>query len=200
MADRYATFIPWCHGCRSVTGTAPFSPPLHDLYPGGRMKVRDIMEPIHNWLTPEMSVLQAIQVMKRTKRGHGLSVNGIAVLDSEMKLVGIVSTKDILRILIPAYVYMEGVESDDDSWEAMRLDRTEKARTMQVRDIMTEDVRTISMHDSVMHCADIMLTEQLRRLPVIGTDGRVLGIIYLRDVYNAITDILCDTSAIVQTA
>lgn len=165
------------------------------------MKIRDIMEPLHNWLTPEMSVLQAIQVMKRTKRGHGLSVNGIAVLDNEMKLVGIVSTKDILRLLIPSYVYMEGIAADDDgSWEGMRAERTEKTRTLKVRDIMTEDVRTISMHDSIMHCADIMLTEQIRRLPVVGTDGRVMGIIYLRDVYNAITEILCDTSAIVQTA
>jgi len=163
------------------------------------MKVRDIMEPLHNWLTPEMSVLQAIQVMKRTKRGHGLSVNGIVVLDNDLKLVGIVSTKDILRLLIPSYMYMDDIESDD-SWEAMRLDRTENARTMTVRDIMTEDVRTISMHDSVMHCADIMLTEQLRRLPVVGTEGKVVGVIYLRDVYNAVTDVLCDTSAIVRAA
>jgi CBS domain-containing protein len=164
------------------------------------MKIRDIMEPLHNWLTPEMSVLQAVQVMKRTKRGHGLSVNGIVVLDNEMKLVGIVSTKDILRMLIPSYVYMDGMGTDDDGWEGIRRDRTEKTRMMKVRDIMTEDVRTISMHDSVMHCADIMLNEQLRRMPVVGTDGRVMGIIYLRDVYNAVTEILCDTSAIVQTA
>jgi len=137
--------------------------------------------------------------MKRTKRGHGLSVNGIVVLDNDLKLVGIVSTKDILRLLIPSYMYMDDIESDD-SWEAMRLDRTENARTMTVRDIMTEDVRTISMHDSVMHCADIMLTEQLRRLPVVGTEGKVVGVIYLRDVYNAVTDVLCDTSAIVRAA
>jgi len=164
------------------------------------MKVRDIMEPLHNWLTPEMSVLEAIQVMKRTKRGHGLSVNGIAVLDDELKLVGIVSTKDILRLLIPPYAYMEGMEGDDESWEGIRNDRTEKVRTMKVQDIMTEDVRTISLYDSVMHCADVMLAEQLRRLPVIGTDGRVMGTIYLRDVYNALTEILCDTSAIVRAA
>jgi len=164
------------------------------------MKVRDIMEPLHNWLTPEMSVLEAIQVMKRTKRGHGLSVNGIAVLDDELKLVGIVSTKDILRLLIPPYAYMEGVDGDEASWEGIRNDRTEKVRTMKVADIMTEDVRTISLYDSVMHCADIMLAEQLRRLPVIGTDGRVMGTIYLRDVYNALTEILCDTSAIVRAA
>lgn len=162
------------------------------------MKVRDIMEPLHTWLTPEMSVLEAIQVMKRTKRGHGLSVNGIAVLDNEMKLVGMVSTTDILRMLIPTYMYLEGMVNDDATLEGMRADRTGKAKASKVQDIMTEDVRTISLNDSVIQCADIMLVEQIRRLPVIGIEGRVIGTVYLRDVYNAITDILCDTSAIVQ--
>lgn len=161
------------------------------------MKVRDIMEPINNWLTPEMSVLQAIQVMKRTKRGHGLSVNGIVVLNSEMKVIGIVSTIDILRLLIPSYMYLEGMVDDETHWDSMRLDRTEKVKNISVGDIMSEDVRIISLNESIMRCADIMLVEQIRRLPVVGTDGRVLGIIYLRDVYNAITNLLCDTSAIV---
>lgn len=163
------------------------------------MKVRDVMEPLHNWLTPEMTVLQAIQVMKRTKRGHGLSVNGIAVLDNEMRIVGIVSTKDILRMIIPAYMYLDSMSDDESGWEAMRADRTEKAKSIKVRDIMTEDVRTIGLNDSIMRCADIMLVEQLRRLPVVGQDGKVLGIIYLRDVYNTVTQMLCDTSAIIDT-
>jgi predicted transcriptional regulator len=66
------------------------------------MKVKDIMEPLTNWLTPEMTILEAIRTMQHTKRGHGLAVNGIVVLDHEMKLVGILSTRDILRIVIPS--------------------------------------------------------------------------------------------------
>ena len=30
------------------------------------MKVKDLMEPIKSWITPEMSVREAIQVMKST--------------------------------------------------------------------------------------------------------------------------------------
>jgi CBS domain-containing protein len=164
------------------------------------MKVKEIMEPLHNWLTPEMSVLQAILVMQRTKRDHGLSVNGIVVLDNDLKIVGILSTKDILRMLIPSYMYLDGMTDESTSWESMRADRTDKANGLHVRDIMTEDVRVIHLNESIMRCADIMLVEQIRRLPVVGTDGRVLGVVYLRDVYNAVTSILCDTSAIVQIA
>lgn len=164
------------------------------------MKVRDIMEPLHNWLTPEMTILQAIQVMKRTQRSHGLPVNGIIVLDNEMRITGIISTKDILRMLIPSYMYLDDIANDETTWEGLREDRTEKANNLKVRDIMTEDVRTISMNDSIMRCADMMLVEQIRRLPVVGNDGKVKGIVYIRDVYNAVTNLLCDTSAIVRAA
>jgi len=161
------------------------------------MKVRDIMEPLHSWLTPEMTVLDAIEAMKHSRRSHGLPLNAIIVLDNDRKLVGIVSTTDILRLLIPSYMYLDDQIEDNSSWDPVRADRTERARSLHVRDIMTEDVRVINLHDSIMRCADIMLVEQIRRLPVVGTEGKVLGVVYLRDVYNNITEILCNTSAAV---
>lgn len=155
------------------------------------MKVKDIMEPIKNWLTPEMSLREAVQVMRSTKRGHGLSVNGIVVLDQAMNLVGIVSTKDILRIIIPAHVFFEERLSDI-SWESIRREKSAIAESMPVSKIMTEDVRVISAEETLLRCADMFLTEQIRRLPVVRSDGKVVGVVYLRDVYNALTRLLLD--------
>lgn len=160
--------------------------------PGGIMKVKDIMEPLTNWLTPEMTILEAIRTMQHTKRGHGLAVNGIVVLDHEMKLVGILSTRDILRIVIPSFMYLHEI-TDEKTWVGLRLDRTAKLDSMTVGKIMTEDVRVISYKETILRCADLMLVEQRRRLPVIGTEGKVLGVVYLRDVYNAVTNLLCHT-------
>lgn len=158
------------------------------------MKVIDIMEPLTHWLTPEMSLHEAITIMHQSKRGHGLSVNGIVVLDTEMKLVGIVSTTDILRAIIPSQMFF-----DDDlskmSWDALRQDRITKTKNIHVRNIMTEDVRTIRTGESILRCADRLLSEQIRRLPVIAMDGKVVGVIYLRDVYNAVTELLCEPHA-----
>ena len=155
------------------------------------MKVKDIMEPIKNWLTPEMSLREAVQVMRSTKRGHGLSVNGIVVLDQAMNLVGIVSTKDILRIIIPAHVFFEERLSDI-SWESIRREKSAIAESMPVSKIMTDDVRVISAEETLLRCADIFLTEQIRRLPVVRSDGKVVGVVYLRDVYNALTKLLLE--------
>jgi CBS domain-containing protein len=153
------------------------------------MRVKDIMEPINSWLTPEMSLREAIEVMRSTKRGHGLSVNGIVVLDGAMNLVGIVSTKDILRILIPEHVYFLD-QHDQISWESLRTEKTTAIQAIDVSSIMTEDVRVISAEESLLRCADILLAEQIRRLPVTRSDGKIVGIIYLRDVYNALTKLL----------
>ena len=153
------------------------------------MKVKDLMEPISSWLTPEMPLREAIRVMKSTKRRHGLSVNGIVVLDGAMNLVGIVSTKDIMRILMPSHVYFED-NHDHVSWESIRNEKTASIRSIDVSKIMTEDVRVISAEETLLRCADILLTEQIRRLPVTRSDGKVVGVIYLRDVYNALTELL----------
>ncbi len=153
------------------------------------MKVKDVMEPIKKWLTPEMSLREAIQVMKTTKRGHGLPVNGIVVLDGAMNLVGIVSTKDILRILIPSHMYFDDHHSNI-SWEALRNEKTKIATSLQISKIMTEDVRVIAAEETLLRCADILLTEQVRRLPVTRSDGKVVGVVYFRDVYNALTELL----------
>lgn len=155
------------------------------------MKVKDIMEPIKSWLTPEMTLRQAIEVMHRSKRGHGLAVNGIVVLDQGMNLVGIVSTTDILRVIIPAHVYFEEHHTHID-WQELRQEKSRVAEIMRVEEVMSDDVRVVAAEETLLRCADLLLTERIRRLPVTRSDGKVVGIIYLRDVYNALTKLLVE--------
>lgn len=153
------------------------------------MKVIDIMEPLEYWLNPEMTLHEAIAIMHNAKRLHGLSVNAICVLDAEMKLVGIVSTTDILRTILPPGMFLDD-GPDGLSWEGLRTDRINKTRNIRVSEIMTEDVRVIRTTESVMRCADRLLVEHIRRLPVVALDNRVVGVVYLRDVYNKVTELL----------
>ncbi|RUX22262.1 CBS domain-containing protein, partial [Mesorhizobium sp. M2A.F.Ca.ET.037.01.1.1] len=48
---------------------------------------------------------------------------------------------------------------------------------MQARDIMTTPVVTIATSASVAEAADLMLTRNIRCLPVVGDDGSLAGII-----------------------
>lgn len=153
------------------------------------MKVKDVMGPIKNWLTPEMTLREAIQVMQSTKRMHGLPVNGMIVLDGAMNLVGIVSNMDILGIILPSHIYFDERHSNI-SWESIREEKTLAIRSITVNKIMTEDVRIISANETLLRCADTLRTERIRRLPVTRSDGKVVGVVYLRDVYNALIALL----------
>jgi CBS domain-containing protein len=158
------------------------------------MKAKDLMEPLGHWLTPEMTIQQAIREMRQAKRGHGLSVNGMVVLDHDQRLVGMVSTLDIIRIVIPSGVYIDE-EHSGIPWESLSMDRTEQIKNVKVDTIMTEEVLVVHAHDTILRCADVMLVQQVRRLPVLGDSGVVTGIVYLRDVYNALTELLCEYDA-----
>jgi len=153
------------------------------------MKVKDVMEPMKNWLTPEMTLREAIQVMQSTKRMHGLPVNGMIVLDGAMNLVGIVSNMDILGVILPSHIYFDERHSNI-SWESIREEKTRAIRSITVNKIMTEDVRVISANETLLRCADTLRTERIRRLPVTRSDGKVVGVVYLRDVYNALISLL----------
>jgi CBS domain-containing protein len=152
------------------------------------MLVKDIMEPVtSNWLRPEQTLYDAICTMRNTTWEES-SVNGMVVLEHGIKLVGIVSIKDVIRAVIPSY--LEDILGGF-TWEGMLEERTRKAGQVLVRNIMSTQLITIGAEDRLLHCADLMIEKNLQRLPVIDKAGRVLGMVHIRDVYLAITDIMC---------
>lgn len=155
------------------------------------MNVIDIMEPLSNWLTPEMSISDAIQTMHQARRAHGLSPNAIVVLDGDRRLVGIVSTTDILRAIVPSGMFMDG-SLHELPLQELKREKAEQLKSIRISQIMTEDVRFVKTTDSIMRCSDRLLSEHLRRLPVIGLDGRVVGTVYIRDIYNTMISLLCE--------
>lgn len=153
------------------------------------MRVKEIMEPVtSNWLTPEQTLYEAICAMRKT-RWEDSSVNGMVVLEHGIKLVGIVSIKDVIRAVIPTYL---AENLGGFSWQGMLESRTKKAGEMLVREIMSPNPVTVGPDDMIISCADQMIVKNYQRLPVVDVTGRVLGVVHIRDVYLAITDIMCN--------
>jgi CBS domain-containing protein len=106
---------------------------------------------------PADTVSKAAQLMKAE------DVGSIPVVENEqtMKLIGIVTDRDLA---------MQVVADEHD------------ARSTQVADVMTRDVITCRAGDDVQKAVDAMSQHQLRRMPVIDGDHRVVGIISQADV------------------
>jgi CBS-domain-containing membrane protein len=106
---------------------------------------------------PDDLATEAAQLMKSKH------VGSIPVIEDEQtrKVVGIVTDRD-LTIRIVA----EGLD----------------AKSTKVESIMTRNVVTCGAEDDLQKAVDTMAKHQLRRIPVVDDDNKILGIIALADV------------------
>ena len=106
---------------------------------------------------PTDTVSKVAQLMKTE------DVGSIPVIENEqtMRLIGIVTDRDLA---------LQVVASERD------------AGSTQVADVMTYEVITCRASDDVQKAVDAMSQHQLRRMPVIDGDHRIVGIISQADV------------------
>ena len=58
-------------------------------------------------------------------------------------------------------------------------------KTMLVRDVMTPDVVTLGRNESLVVADDVMRLGRIRHLPVVDTDGTLVGIVSQRDLFHS---------------
>lgn len=85
----------------------------------------------------------------------------VPVVDDSGKLVGIVTDRDICIALATRHL---------------------KAEELTACDVMGERVFTVEPHQDVREAMRTMAREQIRRMPVIGEDGRVAGMLSVNDL------------------
>ena len=108
-------------------------------------------------ISADASVLDAIKIMADKAVGSLLVMQGDA-------LQGIVTERDYARKVI-----IKGRSSE----------------TTQVGEIMTSEVCTATLQDTVNNCMTIMSDRKIRHLPVVD-DGAVVGMISIGDLVQAI--------------
>lgn len=109
-------------------------------------------------------------------------VSGLPVVDDERRVVGIVSEADLVarkgfdvrrRRLLS--VVDEVLHAHQNRWR-------QKAEASTTGDIMTVPVECVGPLVTVRVAAARMVTMSVKRLPVVGPDGALVGIISQRDV------------------
>lgn len=110
-------------------------------------------------IEPEDPVLEAIRLMAERH------VGALLVMKAG-ELVGIVSERDYARKVI-----LKGRSSADTPvWQ-----------------IMSSPVLTVSPHESVQECMELMTAHRVRHLPVVEA-GRVMGVISIGDLVKAVIE------------
>jgi CBS domain-containing protein len=106
---------------------------------------------------PNDSVVTAAELMKSE------NIGSIPVIENEQsqKLVGIVTDRDLALKIVAA-----------------ALD----AKSTKVETVMTDKVVTCHADDDLQKALDAMAEHQLRRIPVVDNDNKIVGIIAQADV------------------
>ena len=142
------------------------------------MIVKDIMKTSVKSATSETSIKEIASTMCFNK------ISGVPVVDSDYKLIGILSEKDILRSMFPDVQQLmeQGGNIDFESMETEYKDVMDK----KVGDIMTAAVASVPESMPLLKAASLMCSKQIRRIPVTSTDKKLIGIISIGDVHKAI--------------
>lgn len=117
--------------------------------------VRSIMTQAIHSCSPDDPLARAAQIMWDTDCG------AVPVVNAEQHLCGIITDRDICMA-----AYTKGA-----SLTAVR-----------VGDVMTRNVHTCRLDDTLARAATLMAEGQVRRLPVLDADGRTVGIVSLADI------------------
>ena len=150
------------------------------------MLAKDLMIPLQESLTPEMTLKEAACILRTAKRGEEtIGVKGLPVLDPAGMMVGFLSIGDILKAVFPPYMNLSSI--GDFSWDGMVEEMARKVCGRRVDAIMTTAIISVQENAPLMVCIDHMVRKGVKRLPVVAADGRVTGILYERDVFAEIT-------------
>jgi len=123
----------------------------------GRGVVADVMSSHVRLANPEDTVQHATRMMREAD-------TGVLPVGENDRLVGIVTDRDVaLRV---------AAEGKDP------------ART-KVREVMTQDMKYVFEDEDLSHVAENMAEQQVRRLPVVNRDKRIVGVISVGDLARA---------------
>ncbi|MBW2975155.1 CBS domain-containing protein [Candidatus Woesearchaeota archaeon] len=120
------------------------------------MKVKDIMQPITT-TSVDSTVSDAARVMDAKNIG-------CLPVEDNGKITGIITERDILKKIVA---------------------RGRNPEKTPVRDIMSSPVIKIDAEQSIEEANAIMTQNKIRRL-LVESDGRIAGIITIRDVSNSL--------------
>jgi CBS domain-containing protein len=117
-------------------------------------KVSDVMSGRPFCVSPDTPVSEAAEVMERE------DIGAIPVLDGE-QLTGVITDRDIV---------IRAIAKGKDP------------RGMPVREIWTRDVITVTPDAKLSDAMKLMASHQVRRLPVVDDENRLVGVVAQADV------------------
>ncbi len=147
--------------------------------------VADVMTPEPITVKPETPLKEAIQILAKRR------ISGLPVVDESGQLVGIISESDLMwqetgADMPPYIMFLDSVIYLENP--ARYEKELHKALGQTVGEVMSEKPITIEPNQSLHKAAQIMHDKKIRRLPVVGDSGQVIGILTQGDIIRTMAE------------
>jgi len=127
---------------------------------------------------------------------HASQVYSLPVLDSDGKLAGIVTDGDMFKqgVVDETVVKSDlgiGVDEDQWTWEGLRnvmklyyISSKISLPSIPVKDIMVKETYKVFRETPIRKAAKTFHTHGIGQIPVIGAEGKLVGMLFAKDLLN----------------
>jgi CBS domain-containing protein len=142
------------------------------------MKIKEVMTRDVTSISPQISAKEALDLLLK------MEISGLPVIDEKNKLVGMFTEKDILRNVLPSYIEKVGRFVYEENPKLIEK-KFQYLKDLSVSKLMCKDVVTVDENTSLCEVARLMLTQKVRRIPVLDKEKKVVGIVAREDIVRA---------------
>lgn len=142
------------------------------------MKIKEIFNSKVITINDDATYEEAARILYQNE------ISGAPVIDTNGKLVGILSEKDLFKVLYP---YETSFVSNPEMYLdfEIRENKIDEIKNSRIVDYMTKKVITVDGETPVLKVGGIMLAKGIHRLPVV-ENGNLVGIVSRKDIFGTI--------------
>jgi CBS domain-containing protein len=145
------------------------------------MKVSEVMQRDVVTIRQSATYEEAARVLRDNE------ITGAPVVDDNGKLVGMLSDKDLFRVLYPRYSSF--YESPEDYLDFESRERKIKEVVLHpIMDFAAKDVLVIDIETPIMKAGALMLAHGVHRLPVL-EGGVLVGLVTRHHIFGKVLDL-----------
>jgi predicted transcriptional regulator len=153
------------------------------------MNVGEIMTRKVISLRPDMTLKEAAEIFAKN------NISGAPVVDENNKLLGILTIKDILKIIksrmesIGIYVFPTPFDFMDILPLEIPVEHRDAIKDIgkiKVEEVMEKKVHHVNESTDVYDALNLLVKKEISRLPVLDENGKVIGIVTRSDILKSL--------------
>ena len=116
-----------------------------------------------------------------------LGIRHLPIVDISGKIVGIITQKDLYKLISPRKVVAKTLEYDGDKiLDGDAYYSREVLDTYVLRHVMTKNVCTLGLNSTIGEAANSIVSNDVSSVVIVNEEEKVLGIITTHDIMKAV--------------